>query len=685
MTLAVGLACFAYETLADELPVDDSSRGDALVSEYFQRQTDMISQASLADVQSLEDWTSRRGEYRRQLLEMLGLDPLPPRTPLQAVVTGTLDTDEFVVERLHFQSMPGLYVTGNLYRPKNATSKLPAILYGCGHAKVKEGGVSLGNKTHYQHHGAYFAKNGFVCLVIDTIQLGEIEGTHHGTYSQKRWWWNHHGYTPAGVEAWNCVRAIDYLESRPEVDSERIGMTGRSGGGAYSWWTAAIDERVKAVVPVAGITSLKNHVVDGCVEGHCDCMYMVNAYQWDFPMVAALIAPRPLLISNTDTDRIFPLDGVIDVHRKTRHIYQLYGAADQLGLNITPGDHEDTHELRVSAFEWLNRFLNDDHELSTNTAKPFTTKSNLKVFDAIPDDERVTTIDESFTPVVSGESLPLTQEAFDQAKGSWKKSLDEKVFRAWPEQGSSEPLETEILSESRHDGRLVRMIQYNSQSPYQLQLYLVSDVDSPEVAVRAPIKVNVLDQADWEHVASGLASVFPDRFPRLTADAAEWKKILHDTQLTTVAYVFPRGVGPTRWTQDARENTQIRRRFMLLGQTQASMQIYDVRRSLQCLSSIKDLRGARWILVAQGDAAMWTLYASLYEPEIHGLRLAGLPTRNRDAPDLLMTSRYVEMPHVVLLAAERIHDLVLTDGEGSDSSWRDVLQQSAAAKNVLFE
>ena len=124
------------------------------------------------------------------------------------------------------------------------------------------------------------------------------------------WWWNCRGYTPAGVEAWNCIRALDYLETRKEVDAKRIGVTGRSGGGAYSWWIAAIDERIKVAVPVAGITDLQNHVVDGCVEGHCDCMFMVNTYRWDYPLVAALVAPRPLLISNTDKDTIFPLDGV---------------------------------------------------------------------------------------------------------------------------------------------------------------------------------------------------------------------------------------------------------------------------------------------------------------------------------------------------------------------------------------
>ena len=95
---------------------------------------------------------------------------------------------------------------------------LPAILYVCGHANVVEDGVSLGNKTGYQHHGVWFARHGYVCLVIDTIQLGEIRGEHHGTYKLGRWWWTSRGYTPAGVEAWNGIRALDYLETRPEVD-----------------------------------------------------------------------------------------------------------------------------------------------------------------------------------------------------------------------------------------------------------------------------------------------------------------------------------------------------------------------------------------------------------------------------------------------------------------------------------
>lgn len=290
----------SVSTAAPRETLSRSTTGSAELDAYFEYETRRIEADGLRGFQSAQEWRNARETIRSQLQEMLGLSPLPERSDLQPVVTGSVEHDDFTVENLHFQSMPGLHVTGNLYLPKVRSGPLPAILYVCGHGPVKIDGVSHGNKVTYQHHAAWFARNGYVCLIIDTIQLGELEGLHHGTHREGMWWWNSRGYTPAGVEAWNGMRALDYLETRPEVDATRFGVTGRSGGGAYSWWIGALDERIKCAVPVAGITDLRNHVVDGCVEGHCDCMFMVNTHRWDYAKVAALMAPRPLLIANSD-------------------------------------------------------------------------------------------------------------------------------------------------------------------------------------------------------------------------------------------------------------------------------------------------------------------------------------------------------------------------------------------------
>ena len=425
--LALALTVFA--------PPLFGAKGDDLLKQYFELETVKTEESFLAGIESKEDWLAKKDKYRVQLFSMLGIDPNRSRTDLKATITGKVDGDGFVVEKLHYQSSPGLYVTGNLYLPaeRKEGQKFPAILYVCGHGRVKKGGVSYGNKTHYHHHGAWFARNGYICLTIDTIQLGEIEGLHHGTYSKNMWWWASRGYTPAGVEAWNGIRGIDYLQSRPEVDGERIGVTGRSGGGAYSWWVAALDERVKAAVPVAGITSMRNHVVDGCVEGHCDCMYQVNARGWDYAMISSLVAPRSLLISNTDKDRIFPLDGVVDVHRKTKRVYDLLGVPNNLGLHVTEGPHKDTQNLRVHAFSWFNRFLKKENPLIDKPAVKYFEPEQLKVFEKLPADEITNRIHDTFVPQAEPPTVPKDKACWSAYRKATMAGLNEHVFAGWPD------------------------------------------------------------------------------------------------------------------------------------------------------------------------------------------------------------------------------------------------------------
>ena len=429
------LAAPGLAQIKPEWAMPGESEADRALRSLVERKVAAIETQSLdRTVHSRADWEAARGRLRTELKEMLGLHPEPSRTDLQPVVTGTFEGDGYVVENLHFQPMPRLYLAANLYRPKVVDGKLPAILYVCGHSNVQENGVSLGNKTAYHHHGVWFARHGYVCLVIDTVQWGELVGHHHGTYRLGRWWWASRGFTPAGVEAWNGIRALDYLESRPEVDRERLGMTGRSGGGAYTWWVAAVDERVKAAAPTAGIASLRNHVVDGCIEGHCDCMFMHNVFQWDFDRVAALVAPRPLLILNTDKDDIFPLDGVYSVYRSTRRIYSLLGAEDKIGLQIAEGPHEDMQPLNVGAFAWFDRFLKGGQRMDTidEAAKRSIPPSKLRVFAELPKDERTTRIDEDFVPAARIPDAPTTAAEWSALRDTWMTALRDRVFRPGP-------------------------------------------------------------------------------------------------------------------------------------------------------------------------------------------------------------------------------------------------------------
>ena len=618
-----------------------TARGDRMFAAYFEAETARLSAASsLTEFKTLDAWKARRGELRWQLLEMLGLDPLPERTDLKPVVTGRIERDGITVEKLQFQSRPHLYVTGNLYLPKEITKPVPAILYVCGHSLVKINGISYGNKTFYQYHGCWLAAHGYACLTIDSLQLGEIEGIHHGTYREGMWWWLNRGYTPAGVEAWNCVRAIDYLQSRKEIDRERIGVTGRSGGGAYSWWIAAIDERIKAAVPAAGITDLRNHVIDGCVEGHCDCMYITNTYRWDYPRVAALVAPRPLLLSNSDRDDIFPLDGVVRTYNEARHVYDLYKAGGDLGLLIVPGPHKDCQELQVPAFRWFNKHLKGDAQtpIRDSAEKQFTPQE-LKVFAELPKDQLNATIHETFVPAAAPPSVPATANQWNTLRDGWLKAIREKTFAAWP--ASPEPLDVQKTYSVQHAGLRLAAYDFTSQGPVRLRLYLV---ERESAGKPSRVVLKIVGQQDWQQLLAAMPN----------PNAAATAKLQDEVRPgVAIAFLSPRGVGLTAFDPSPKKQTQIRRRFMLLGQTLDGMQVWDVRRAIQTLCSLDETKSLRPELSARDVMAGIALYASLFEPDVAGLVLENLPATHRNGPILLNVSRYLEMPQAVAMASER--------------------------------
>jgi dienelactone hydrolase len=623
----------------------------------------------LGDVKTLDDWKTKRPVYRQQLLEMLGLDPFPEKAPLAATTTGTVEHEQFTVENLHYQSMPGLYVTANLYIPKGLSKPAPAILYVCGHGSVKKDGISYGSKVSYQHHGEWFARHGYVCLTIDTLQLGEIEGIHHGTYRYNMWWWNCRGYTPAGVEAWNCIRALDYLETRKEVDPNRIGVTGRSGGGAYSWWIAAIDDRIKVAVPVAGITDLQNHVVDGCVEGHCDCMFIVNTYRWDYPMVAALVAPRPLLISNSDKDTIFPLDGVLRVHEKVRRVYQLYGAEKNLGLHITEGPHKDTQELQVHAFTWFDRFLKGESSLIREPAEPLFQPQQLRVFEKLPADEINTKIQETFVPVARRPEVPKSPEDWAVMRKGWMKALREKVLRGWPTDCEAGPLDVDQVFTAEAVGIRLAAYDFNSQPNVRLRLFLACAAN-----LRDPkhVSLDILDESAWTDWLATWKVGFEDQLRSYASPRAEpaYFQLIQGALKShgiIRAFICPRGMGAAAWSGDERRQTQIQRRFMLLGQTLDGMRVWDVRRAIQALGQIDEVTGLTSSVSAYHNMAGIALYAVLFEPRIGRLSLGDLPASHRDGPILLNVLRYLDMPQALVLAAERTNVNMLVQ---STSNWQ---------------
>lgn len=347
-----------------------------------------ITGAALAQPLSPEQWQSTLADRRAEWLEMLGLSPLPERTPLHATVTGTLERGDYVVEKIHFQSLPGAHVAGNLYRPAKVNGKLPAVLYLCGHTKGKV-------NAPYQANPRWFGQHGYVALVLDPVQLGECQGMHHGTYRSERWDWPSRGYTPAGTEVWNAMRALDYLQSRADVDGEKLGVTGLSGGGAMSWFLGAADERVKCVVPVCQSGSIERMAVDRATDGHCDCAFWINYYRWCWPDIGALIAPRAFMIASGSEDVLWRPAGYRDVAHRIRHQYSTLGVPQQFELVEDLSPHGYTPKLRQAIFNFFNTHLKGDAAPVTDDVTDFVEpEENLLVFDGqLPKDDTMMQMD----------------------------------------------------------------------------------------------------------------------------------------------------------------------------------------------------------------------------------------------------------------------------------------------------
>jgi hypothetical protein len=408
---------------------------------------------------------------------------------------------------------------------------------------------------------------------------------------------------------------------------------------------AALDDRVKVAAPVAGITDLQNQVVDGSIEGHCDCMFFLNTYRWDFPQEAALLAPRPLLIGNSDKDGLFPLDGVVRLYTQTRRIYALYGKTNQLGLLITEGPHSDTQELQLPVFRWFNRFLKGQSPLIEMAAKEFFLPDQLRVFDKLPEDEMNTRIDESFVPKAVPPDRRAASEEGKRRQAEYLGALRDKVFAGWPTESAAVALRPS--GRSSENGLRCQAYTFDSQSDVNQRLLVLQDAK-----VKRPDRVllTVIDTQSWTNA--------PARWLWLGGGTVEdWAHLQQEMQTgkMALAFVAPRGVEPSKWLSDPKKSNQIRRRFMLLGQTLDSMRVWDIRRAAQAVKKLPEFKKTPLYVRASGQMGVNAAYAALFEPELQKLKLEGSPASQAEGPDYLNVLKVWDLPQLWEALGERAH------------------------------
>lgn len=627
--LLTSLAGVCFLGFAPRLAAQETAaQRHAMATNHLQRIAREMSARCLEDVRTLEDWQRQRAQRRRELLDMLGLDPLPKRTPLRARITGTLDRPAYRIEKVVFQSSPGLYVTGNFYVPKEAPRPLPTMLYLCGHSPHPRGA-----KTQYQDRAQWFAAHGYAVLILDTLEFAEVAGPHHGTHNLGLWHWLSLGYTPAGVEVWNAIRALDYLETRREVDTKRIGLTGISGGGAMTWYTAAVDDRIAVAAPSCSTFTYGDQAEKWLAKGQCDCIYYINTYAWDFPLVGALIAPRPLIILSGQKDTIFPPDGYHAVFQRAKKVYDLYagGSSDRIREVDEAVPHSDSPLLLAEARQWMARWLKNDPTpvpLEDKPALLAEQPEDLACLAAPPPDAINDRIHDQFIALPS-RAPPRSRAAWEKRRGEVLAGLREKVFGWFPKETA--PFATQVMRSG--SGWSTRYADFKE----------VSFATEPEVRIRArlfrpkkqtnaaPLLVEVKGAGEMAY-----SSDFDERVPLFES--------------CPILVVHPRF---TEATISAPEFTDLERTAAWTGRTIAAMQVWDVQRAIAWAVEEEKIPAPRIAVFGRGEAGVVALYAGLLGERVGSVILAEPPTSHWQRPALLNALRVTELPEAAALLAPR--------------------------------
>jgi len=336
---------------------------------------------SFAPARSPEEWKQRVEHIRRILCVTLGLWPMPTKSPLNPVIHGKIDQGDYTVEKVYFESIPGFYVTGNLYRPKNGTGRRPGVLSPHGHfpggrfqdvgrnaarRQIVQGAERFeeGGRSFMQSRCVQLARMGCVVFHYDMIGYGDSvqiplnvahrfsqlrvkfkEPPARGLYSASA---ELRLQNPMGLHTYNSIRALDFLASLPDVDPQRIAVTGGSGGGTQTFMLCAVDDRPLVSVPVVIVSTTR--------QGGCTCENIsglrIGTYNLEF---TALHAPRPLLLISADDDtRTMPERGFPELKQH----YRVLGAEQNVShVALLQFPHNYNYVSRAAMYHWLNRHL----------------------------------------------------------------------------------------------------------------------------------------------------------------------------------------------------------------------------------------------------------------------------------------------------------------------------------------
>lgn len=318
--------------------------------------------AEVAGLRTLADWKDRQAAIKKTLTRIVG--PFPERTPLNARVLRTIEKDGFRVEHVVYESLPGFHITASLFLPadRQESEKRPAVIYAAGHSP------SGYHNAYYQQTILNLVRKGFVVLAFDPIAQGERfqyldEATGNSVLGRPT---REHAYCAAQAfltgaslaryVVWDGIRTVDYLVSRSEVDPERIGMTGRSGGGFQSQYIGAFDERIYATAPENHVTNYTRMMQSiGPRDGEQNLFHMF-ASGIDHPELLTVRAPRPMLMVTTTND-IFNIHGCRETFQEVSRVYEAYDEPGRFSMVEEVAPHRSVPRNREAIYAFFQEHL----------------------------------------------------------------------------------------------------------------------------------------------------------------------------------------------------------------------------------------------------------------------------------------------------------------------------------------
>jgi len=375
------------------------------------------------------DYENVRRARKKELFRTLGLDPMPPKTPLNSRMTGVLHGNGFHIEKVVFESRPKFYVTAHVYLPDHPTQqRLPVIMNVNGHWAHKKDEDRIQLRCQFQ------ALQGYIAIAIDSPGHS-FEGNN---LIERRPEGDHNDFTlveggsnATGYYVWDAIRGLDYMATRADTDMDHIGITGASGGGLATLYTFAADDRYKAAVPVVYMSSLELAPDNGCLCNHVPGTCQIG----DRSDVIAIQAPKPVYVMGAQNDGEFTPAGMLLTHKKMEATWNLFGKGSDTFVQIYAGGHDYNKPMRESMIGFFNKYLKGEGDGSP------VPEPSLKVIDS--EDHDLLVLD----PPIPGERTmrDLSREYLDNAPS--EAPLDE-VFRV----NGGIPAKTDIKYRELRDG-----------------------------------------------------------------------------------------------------------------------------------------------------------------------------------------------------------------------------------------